>query len=82
MINEFVMFFRARPAKGVPSAVGADISTMQPFKLVRDPDEVARDAEDGRMMCRSLWPDILTFVACEKLGLRMGPAAPLVISAL
>jgi hypothetical protein len=63
MISEFVMFFKARPANGAPSVVGADISTMHPFNLVREPDEVAREADEGRMMCRPLWPDMLTFVA-------------------
>ena len=69
------MFFSVRPAKGAPSLVGADISTMHPRNLVRDPDEVAREADDGRMICRSLWPDILTFVAWEKLGFRIDPVA-------
>jgi hypothetical protein len=75
MIKELVIFFRARPANGAPSVVGADISTMHLLNLVREPDDVAREAEVGRMMCRSLCPDMLTFVAWEKLGFRIDPTA-------
>lgn len=82
MIKELVIFFMAKPANGAPSAVGADMSTMHLLNLVSEPDEVAREAEVGRMMCRSLCPDILTFVAWEKLGFRMDPAAWFIISSL
>lgn len=51
-MREFVMFFNARPAKGWPLAVDMDISTMHLLRSVRDPEDVAWAAEDGRMMCR------------------------------
>lgn len=82
MINELFIFLKASPAKGAPLAVGTDISTMHLLSLVTEPDEVARDADEGRMMCRPLCPEMLTFVACEKLGFLMGPAPSLVISSL
>lgn len=51
-IREFVIFLSARPAKGFPLAVEIDISTMHLVRSVSDPEDVAWDAEDGRMMCR------------------------------
>jgi hypothetical protein len=44
------MFFNARPANGALFAVGTDMSTTHLFSLVRDPEEVAREAEEGRIM--------------------------------
>jgi hypothetical protein len=52
MISEFLISFKARPAKGAPSAVGTDVSTIHLFSFVREPDEVAREADTGRMICR------------------------------
>jgi hypothetical protein len=51
-MREFVMFFSARPAKGFPLAVEMDMSTMHLVRSVRDPEDVACDADDGKMMCR------------------------------
>jgi hypothetical protein len=81
-MREPLMFFNASPAKGALFAVGTDMSTIHLLSLVKEPEEVARDAEEGRMMWRPLWPEILTFVASEKLGFRIGLAEPLVISSL
>jgi hypothetical protein len=50
MIRDCLIFFRARPAKGAPFAVGADISTMHLLSAVKEPEAVAREAEDGRMI--------------------------------
>jgi len=68
------MFFKARPANGAPFVVGTDMSTMHLFRLVMEPEEVAREADEGRMMWRPLWPEMFIFMASEKLGLRIGLA--------
>lgn len=65
------MFFSARPAKGFPLAVDMDISTMHFLRSIRDPEDVAWAAEDGRMMCRPSWSEMATELACLKLGARM-----------
>jgi hypothetical protein len=46
-----LMLFTMRLAKGAPLAVGTDMSTIQCFKFVNVPPEVARDALDGSMIC-------------------------------
>jgi hypothetical protein len=45
-----LMFFNIRPAKGALFAVGTDISTIHLLSLVKDPEDVAREAEEGKMM--------------------------------
>jgi hypothetical protein len=45
-----LMFFNIRPAKGALFAVGTDISTIHLLSLVNDPEDVAREAEEGKMM--------------------------------
>jgi len=67
------MFFNARPAKGAPFVEGTDISTIHLFICVIEPEAVALDAEEGRIICSPVCPEMFTFVACEKLGLRIGP---------
>ena len=74
-ISDDWIFCNVRPANGVPLEVGSDISTMHRLSFVREPDDVARDAEEGSIMCRPLWPEMFTLVASEKLGLRIGPGA-------
>jgi len=45
------MSFKTRLANGAPvAAVGADISMMHPWMFVTVPDDVARDAEEGKMI--------------------------------
>jgi hypothetical protein len=44
-------FLIARPGKAEPEDVGIDISMIQFLRSVRLPEEVARDAEDGRIIC-------------------------------
>lgn len=44
------MFFRAKPANGAPSAVGTDMSTIHLSIFVIEPDDVACEAEEGRMI--------------------------------
>jgi hypothetical protein len=73
IMSERLILFSIRPANGAPLAVGTDMSTMQPASFVREPEDVACDADDGRMMWRLWWSDIETLLACEKLGLRTGP---------
>jgi hypothetical protein len=75
-------FLIARPGNAEPSVVGIDMSIMQPLRSVRLPDEVARDAEDGKMMCRFEWFEIPMFFAAEKLGFRREEALGLSISSL
>jgi len=43
--------FTVKLANGAPLAVGTDISTIQRFRFVRAPPDVARDAEEGKMIC-------------------------------
>jgi hypothetical protein len=50
MMREPLMFFSASPAKGALFAVGTDISTMHRLSLVNEPDDVALEAEEGRIM--------------------------------
>jgi hypothetical protein len=58
------------------------MSTIHLLSFVNEPEAVAWEAVEGRMMCKRVWPDILTFVACEKLGFRMGPCSGLDNSSL
>jgi hypothetical protein len=60
----------ARLGNGAPP-VGADMSTMQFLRLVRDPAAVACAAVCGRRMCRAVWPSMPMLRAVEKEGLRM-----------
>ena len=46
------------------------MSTTQWRKLVRDPEDVACAAEEGRIMCNELWEEIVTEVEDAKEGLR------------
>lgn len=64
------IFFKARPGNGRPCAVGTDMSTMQHFKSVKLPAEVALAADEGRMMWRLDWFDMPILFAAEKLGFR------------
>jgi hypothetical protein len=50
IIRELLTFFNARPANGAPFAVGTDMSTIHLFILVIEPEDVAREAEEGRIM--------------------------------
>jgi len=62
---------RVKPANGVAEAVGTDMSTTQLVRWESVPCVTAWDADDGRMMCWSVWPEILMFEDWEKEGLRM-----------
>jgi hypothetical protein len=79
-MREFLIFFNARPANGAPFVVGTDMSTIHLFSLVIEPDAVARDADEGRIMWRPVWSEILILVACEKLGFLIGPEARVISS--
>jgi hypothetical protein len=54
MMRDPLIFFKASPAKGVLFAVGTDMSTIHLLSLVKEPEDVARDAEEGRMMWRPM----------------------------
>jgi hypothetical protein len=82
MIKELFMFFSVMPANDAPCSVGIDISTMLLVRLVRELEDVAWEAEEGKMIWRPVWSDIDTFEACEKLGLRIGPPGCFAISSL
>jgi hypothetical protein len=75
-------FLIARPGNAAPEAVGIDMSIMQLLRSVRLPEEVARDADDGKMMCRPEWFEMPMFLAAEKLGLRREEALGRAISSL
>ena len=62
--------------------VGTVMSTMHLLRLVKEPEDVAREAEEGRMMCRPVWSEIEILEACEKLGERIGPRGARAISSL
>jgi hypothetical protein len=50
MIKDRLIFFNAIPAKGAPLAVGTDISTIHSVSLANVPEDVAREAVEGRMI--------------------------------
>lgn len=70
-MSELLTFLSVRPAKGRPEAVGTDMSTTQLRRLDSAPEVVAREADDGRMMCSPLCEERLMLVAWLKEGLRI-----------
>lgn len=69
------MFFNARPANGAPDTVETDMSTMQRLRSVKEPEEVACDADGGRMICSPECSEMTTDEALLKLGARIMPRA-------
>ena len=69
------MLFNARPANGAPDTVGTDISTIQRLRSVKEPEEVACEADGGRMICNPECSDMTTDEALLKLGARIMPRA-------
>jgi hypothetical protein len=81
-INDLLISFNVRPANGAPLVVGTDISTMQLLSFVTAPEEVALEADEGRIMCSPVWSDMETLDACEKLGVLTGPRGAFANSSL
>src|SRR5262245_3773230 len=56
-INESLMFFNMRLAKGAPLVVGGERSTTLRRRFDTVPERVERDSEEGSMMCAPVWLD-------------------------
>ena len=63
------MFLSVRLAKGWPSAVGMDMSMMQRRRLVREPEDVACEAEAGSIMWWEVCEEMTTDLEEAKEGL-------------